>query len=117
MELSTLIHSHRRAGSSRRLRRCRSACDTGIELGSTAAEQARNRLRVWKALLLTGPDLGHDWLVVRAIGRTREPTPMLNLRTGGFEQFREIVDVGSACVADHEIAKSTLAPGCDVERQ
>src|SRR5438270_7617059 len=42
---------------------------------------------------------------------------MLNLRMGGFEQFREIVDIGSARVADHEIAKSTLAPGCYVERQ
>ncbi len=41
----------------------------------------------------------------------------LNLRTGALEQFREIVDVGSARVADHEIAKSSLAPGCEVERQ
>ncbi len=46
--------------------------DTGIQLGSTAAEQARNRLRMCKALLLTGPGLGHDWLVVRAIGRIKE---------------------------------------------
>src|SRR5437899_7704693 len=72
--------------------------DAGVKLGSTAAEQARSRFRVWKALLRAGPGLGHDWLVVRAIGRTRESTPILNLRTGGFEQFREIVDVGSACV-------------------
>ena len=42
---------------------------------------------------------------------------MLNLRPGGFEQFRKIVDIGSARVADHEIAESTLIPCCDVERQ
>src|SRR5438445_11845202 len=72
--------------------------DAGVKLGSTAAEQARNRFRMWKALLRAGPGLGHDWLVVRAIGRTREPTPMLNLRMVGFERFRELVDVGSARV-------------------
>src|SRR5436853_7796778 len=44
-------------------------------------------------------------------------SPILNLRAGAFKQFRKIVDIGSARVADHEIAKSTLAPCCHVERQ
>jgi hypothetical protein len=34
----------------------------------------------------------------------REPTLLLNLRTGGFKQLREIVYIGRACVADHKIA-------------
>jgi hypothetical protein len=34
----------------------------------------------------------------------REPTLLLNLRTGGFKQLRETVYIGSACVADHKIA-------------
>src|ERR1700688_2660180 len=45
------------------------------------------------------------------------PLPILNLRLGGFKQFRKIVDIRTARVADDEIAKSTLAPCCHVERQ
>jgi hypothetical protein len=34
----------------------------------------------------------------------REPTLLLNLRTGGFKQLRETVYIGRACVADYKIA-------------
>jgi len=45
------------------------------------------------------------------------PSPILNLRTGGFEQFRKLVDISGARVANHEIAKPTLTPRRHVERQ
>src|SRR5580704_15289827 len=45
------------------------------------------------------------------------PSTLLNLRTRGFEQFRETIDVRGARVADHEIAKAALTPRGHVERQ
>jgi hypothetical protein len=45
------------------------------------------------------------------------PDRQSNLCPGSFKQLRKTIDVRSARVADHEIAKSALTPCFHVERQ
>ncbi len=42
---------------------------------------------------------------------------MSKLRACAVEQFRKIVDIGRACVANYEVTKAALAPCFHVERQ